>query len=78
MNISIFHCLTCHFRLIATYLSKQKELDVDPKVIPKIEFVRRLKNSNDAAFANESMFVLTILEEKKTIVFFSQGSVTVL
>ena len=51
-----------HYRLIVADLSRQKELDVDPKAIQQKEFVGQLKNSDDAVVANESMFVLTILE----------------
>ena len=32
------------YRLIAVDLRRQKELDVDPKAIQQIEFVRQLKN----------------------------------
>ena len=58
---------------------RQKELDTDPKAIQQIDFVEQLKNSGDAVAANESMFVLTILENvKETRLKFSQGSGTVL
>ena len=33
-----------HYRLIAVDLSRQNELDADPKVIQEIEFVRQLNN----------------------------------
>ena len=33
-----------HYRLIAADLSRQKELDADPKVIQQIELVGQLKN----------------------------------
>ena len=33
------------YRLIAVDLSRQKELDVDPKVIQQIEFVGQLKKT---------------------------------
>ena len=33
-----------HYRLIAVDLSRQNELDADPKVIQGIEFVRQLNN----------------------------------
>ena len=58
-----------HYRLLAVDLSRQKELDADPKALQQTEYVRQLKNRDNAVVANESMFVLTILE---------QGSVTVL
>ena len=33
-----------HYRLIAVDLSRQKELEVDPKAIQQIEFVGQLKD----------------------------------
>ena len=33
-----------HYRLIAVDLSRQKELDADPKTIQQIEFVGQLRN----------------------------------
>ena len=33
-----------HYKLITVDLSRQKELDTDPKVIEQIEFVGQLKN----------------------------------
>ena len=35
-----------HFRLLAVDSNRQKELDVDPKVIQQIEFVRQLRNAD--------------------------------
>ena len=68
-----------HYRLIAIDLSKQKELDDDLKAIQQIEFIRQLKNSEDEAFANESIFVIKILEKtKEKRLKLSQRSVTVL
>ena len=69
-----------HYRLIAVDLSRQKELDADPKAIQEIEFVWQLKNLGRInANRTQSMFVLTILEKiKETRLKFSQGSVTVL
>ena len=52
-----------HYRLIAVDLSRQKELDADPKAIQQIEFVGQLKKLNDDNNNVESMFVLTILEK---------------
>ena len=64
-----------HYRLTAVDLSRQQELDADPKAIQKIEFVGRLKKLTNA----ESMFILMNLEKIKEIrLKFSQGSVTVL
>ena len=36
--------ITNNYRLIAVDLSRQKELDADPKAIEQIEFVGKLKN----------------------------------
>ena len=51
--------------MTAVHLSRQKELDPDPKAIQQIEFVRKLKNADGV---NVDMFVLTIWEKnwKKT------------
>ena len=50
-------------QLIAVYLSKQKELDEDPKAIQQIEFVGQLKNVDSVnADGAEFMSILTILE----------------
>ena len=73
-----------HYRLIAVDLSRQKELDADPKAIQQIEFVRQLEKLDDNDNAkdagnSQSMFFSTILEKiKETRLTFSQGSVKVL
>ena len=60
-----------HYRLIAADLSRQKELDADPKTIQQIEFVGQLRNLDaidnvpDAGDNDKSMFVLTITEISK-------------
>ena len=46
------------YRLIAANLSRQKELDPDPKAIQQIEFVGQLKKLNKYNNNDESMFVL--------------------
>ena len=46
-------------------MSRQKELDADPKTIQRIEFVRQLNNPDIKIVPNESMFVLTVLEKKQ-------------
>ena len=57
-----------HCTLIVVDLSRQKELDADPKVIQQIEFTRNFKkldgdgNAMDGG-ADKSMFVVTILEK---------------
>ena len=69
-----------YYRLIAVDLSKQKELDADPKPIQQIKSVGQLKNVDGInADWTQNMFILTILEKtKETRLKFSQGSVTVL
>ena len=50
-----------HYRLIAVDLSRQKELDVDPKAIHQKELVGQSKNIDGKnADDTQSMFVLTI------------------
>ena len=60
-------------------MSKQKELDADPKAIQQIEFVEQLKNVDGINVDGApSMIILRILEKiKETRLKFSQGSVTV-
>ena len=53
-----------HYRLIAVDLSRQKQLDADPKAIQQLEFVGQLKNADGTnADETQSMFVLAILEK---------------
>ena len=54
-----------HLRLIAVNLSRQKELDADPKAIQEIKFVGQLKSAYYAIVDGEPMFVSTILEKNK-------------
>ena len=61
-------------RLMATELIRQKELGPYSKEIQQIWFDEQLKILYNVIVANESTFVLTILE-KKAILKFSQGSV---
>ena len=59
-------------------LRRQKELETDPKVIQQIKFTGQLKNPDNETFANESIFVLIILEKiKETSLMFSEVSVAV-
>ena len=68
-----------YYRLVAADLSRQKDLDADPKAIEQIEFIGQLKNPDNAIIAIESMFVLTISEKiKEKKLKLSEGSVTVL
>ena len=55
-----------HYRLTEVDLSRQKELDVDPKAIQQIEFVEQLKNADDVnADGAQSIFISMILENIK-------------
>ena len=61
-----------HYRPIVADLSRQKELDADPKAIQQIEFIGQLKkldpedNATDAPGNDQSMFVLIIVEKNRT------------
>ena len=60
-------------------MSRQKELDADPKAIQLMEFIEQLKHPNNEIVANEFMFVLKSLEKiKGTRLKISQGSVIIL
>ena len=62
-----------YYKMIAIDLSKQQALDVDPKAIQKINFVRNLNRGEDV---NDNKIVFFIIEEvKETILNFSQGTV---
>ena len=51
--------------LIAVDLSRQKQLDADPKAIQEIELVGQWKNVDGInADGADSMFILMILEKK--------------
>ena len=54
-----------HYKLIVIDLSRQKELDAEPKAIQQIEFVGQLKNPDNAIDAKESMFLLAISEKNQ-------------
>ena len=59
-----------HYQIIAADLSKQKELDADPKANQKIEFYRKLGTNSQ---------VCTVLEKsKETLLEFSRGTAKVL
>ena len=59
-------------KLIATNLSKQQQLDADPKAIQQINFTGNVDRSEDSAIC------FIIEEAKETILDFSKGTVTVL
>ena len=69
-----------HYRLIEIDLSRQKELDADPKAIQQIEFVKQSKNEDGInAGGMQSMFILMIIEKiKETRLKLPQGNVTLL
>ena len=56
-----------HYNTIAIDLSKQKELDCDPKAIQQISFTGNLENESTTFFIIE--------EVKETVLDFSQGTV---
>ena len=59
-----------HYQLIAVYLSKQKELDTDPRAIQQIEFYGKLETNSQ---------VCTVLEKsKQTVLEFYKGTAKVL
>ena len=58
-----YEYIKSHYRLISVDLSRQKQLDADPKAIQKIEFVGQLQKL-DADGNAESMFVLTTQRNK--------------
>ena len=51
--------------MIPVDLSRQKELDADPKAIQQIEFVGQLKKLDNTNANAESLFILMILEKIK-------------
>ena len=61
-----------NYKMIAIDLSKQQELDADPRAIQQINFTANLDRAGNTRF-------YFILEEAKETVFeFSQGTVEVL
>ena len=60
-------------KLIAVDLSKQKELDADPRAIQQIEFKYMLEGNND----NNSTFCWILKKSKETILEFYKGTVKV-
>ena len=60
-----------HYKLIAVDLSKQKDLDADPRAIQQIEFKYMLEGAND-------LTIYWVLEKsKETILEFYKGTVKV-
>ena len=68
--LSDYHYFKYHYQLIAVDLSKQKELDADPRAIQQIEFYGMLKTNSQ---------VCTVLEKSKEAVLeFYKGTAKVL
>ena len=65
-----YQYFTDHYRLIAVDLSKQKELDADPRALQQIEFYGKLETNSQ---------VCTVLEKsKETVLEFDKGTAKVL
>ena len=65
-----YQYLKNHYKLIAVDLSKQRELDADPRAIQQIEFYGLIKTNSQ---------VYTVLEKsKETILEFYKGTAKVL
>ena len=65
-----YGCFKNHYQIIATDLSKQKELDADPRGIQQIEAIYMLGNNAQ---------ICTILEKsEETILEFSKGTARIL
>ena len=62
-----------HYKLIAVDLSKQKELDADPRAIQQIEFKYMLEGNNH----NNSTIYWVLEKSKETILEFYKGTVEV-
>ena len=58
-----------HYKMIAIDLSKQKELDSDPKALQQINFTGNLENQSTMFFITE--------KAKETVLDFPQGTVKV-
>ena len=58
-----------HYKLVAAYLSKQKELDSDPRAIQEIEFKYMLETNSTIYWVLE--------KSKETILEFYKGTVEV-
>ena len=64
-----FHYFNKHFKLVAVDLSKQKELDADPRAIQQIEFKYMIETS--------SIIYWVLEKSKETILEFYKGTVKV-
>ena len=61
-----------HYKMIAINLSKQQDLDTDPRAIQQINFTANLDRTG-----NTTMFFI-IEEAKETVLGFSQGILKIL
>ena len=66
-----YPCLEKYYKLITIDLSKQQNLDADPKVIQQTNFTRNLKEDNSTVF-------FIIEESKITVLNFSKWTMRVL
>ena len=64
-----YYCFNEHYKLVAVDLSKQKELDADPKAIQQIEFKYMLET--------DSTIYWVLEKSKETILEFYKGTVKV-
>ena len=67
-----YFCFNENYKMIAIDLSKQQELDADPRAIQEINFTANLEKAG-----NTTMFFI-IEQAKETVLDFSQGTVKVL
>ena len=64
--IQDYHYIKNHCRFIVVDLSRQNEVDADPKAIQQIEFIEESKYiDGQNAYGKQFMFVLTIWEKSK-------------
>ena len=72
--------LNKHYEMMATDLSKQQELDADPKAIQQINFTGNLiRKNNNGQNMNDNTTMFFIIEEvKKKNLDFSQGTIKIL
>ena len=68
-SLSDFNYFNEHYKLVAVYLSEQKELDADPRAIQQIEFKYMIRTS--------SIIYLVLEKSKETILEFYKGTVKV-
>ena len=71
-QVACYHYFKENYKMIAIDLSRQNELDADPRAIQQINFTANLDRAG-----NTTIFFITE-EAKETIFEFSQGTVKVL